>query len=157
VDLRRIFGILYRAGKFGEAPQSLMVANADRKTQRLAMPEITYTSRLALALKAMQNKATMDTLQVASQFAATTGRTEILDNFDLDSSFRSFAINQGMGAQHLVPMRKVAQVRQARAEQVARMQQLQAAQITAKSAGDLGNAPQRLQDAVTESLVPAGA
>lgn len=157
VDLRRIFGILYRAGKFGPAPRSLMVESEDGKSPKLAMPSITYTSRLALALKAQQNRATVDTMQYVTEFATATGRMDVLDNFDLDGQFRRFALNQGVSAADLLPMKTVKQLRAARAQQAAQMQQLQAAEMASKSAANMGRAPQAMQDAASDALVPFAA
>jgi len=152
VDLRRIFGILFRAGKFGAPPQSLMVSNDNGRTVSLAMPEVTYTSRLALALKAMQNRAATTTLQYASEFAANTGRVDVLDNFNLDATFRRFAINEGMSTQDLTPQKQMMAERDARAKQAQQMQQLQAAELATKSAANLGKAPQGVQDAANEAV-----
>jgi hypothetical protein len=155
VDLKRVFGILYRAGKFGEAPRSLMVNSRDGKTASLALPEVTYTSRLALALKALQNRALVDSIQMITEVATNTGRPELLDNFDLDGAARDFWINQGAPAKHVRPKKDVAKVRAARAQQMAQQQALAMAEQAASAAGKLGKAPEKLQDAVSEQLVPA--
>lgn len=154
VDLRRIFGILFRAGKFGQPPPSLMVRSEVDGKVRLAMPEITYTSRLALALKALQNRATVDTMQFVTQYAATTGRVQVLDNFDEDAQIRRFAMNQGVSPRDLVPMKKVNEQRAARAQQAAQMQQLQMAEMATKSAANLGRAPEPMQQAAAEAVAP---
>ena len=60
--LMRVFGILYRQGKFGKAPMSLMVPVDGGKGMALAMPVVAITSRISMALKALQNQAIVNTL-----------------------------------------------------------------------------------------------
>lgn len=151
VDLKRVFGILYRAGKFPAPPRSMFVPAAGGKA-RLAMPEITYTSRLALALKSLQNRATTDSMTFLSEFAKATGRVDLLDNFDLDHMMRSFAINQGMSARFIRPMKDVITLRQARAQQMAQERAMAMTEQLAGAAGKLGKAPEKLQDAVSDSV-----
>ena len=151
-DLKRIFGILYRAGKFPRPPKSMFVPDATGRSLKLAMPEITYTSRLALALKSLQNKATMDTMQFMTEFAQGSGHPEVLDNFNLDETSRTFAINQGMSPRFLRPYKQVLDIRKARAAQQQKAQALATMEQTAKAAKHLGGAPQAMQDAVTDQL-----
>jgi len=123
-----------------------------KNKMRLAMPEITYTSRLALALKALQNKATMDTLQFVIQAADAMKKPELLDNWDLDAAFRTFAINQGMSAAFERPFKQVIALRAARAKQAAQQRAMDLAEQAANAAGKLGKAPQQIQDQVSESI-----
>ena len=153
-DLKRVFGILFRANKFPPPPRSMYVQGEDKK-MRLAMPEVTYTSRLALALKALQNKATTDELQFISEFAANTGRAEVFDNFDIDGAARSHWINAGAAAQFVRPMKNVIQLRSARAKQAQQERTMAMAEQAATAAGKLGKAPQQMQDAMM-SQMPGG-
>lgn len=157
VDLKRIFGICFRAGKFPKPPRSMYVPDATGRKLRLAMPEVSYTSRLALALKAMQNKATMDTLSFMSEFAGNTNKPELLDNWDLDAAARTFAINQGMSARFERPMRQVIQLRAARAKQAQQERAMALGEQAATAAGKLGKAPKALQDSVSDQLNGASA
>ena len=144
--------VLYRAGKFPRPPKSMFVPDATGRSLKLAMPEITYTSRLALALKSLQNKATMDTMQFMTEFAQGSGHPEVLDNFNLDETSRTFAINQGMSPRFLRPYKQVLDIRKARAAQQQKAQALATMEQTAKAAKHLGGAPQAMQDAVTDQL-----
>jgi hypothetical protein len=152
-DLKRIFGLMFRAGKFPKPPRSMFVpVPGSRSKLRLALPEITYTSRLALALKALQNKATTDWMQFVSELATNMNKPELLDNWDLDSMLRTGAINQGMSSRWERPMRQVVQIRQARAKQVAQERAMQMAEQASKSAKNLGGAPAALQDRISDSI-----
>lgn len=152
VDLKRIFGILFRAGKFPRPPRSMYVPDATGTKLRLAMPEVTYTSRLALALKSLQNKATTDWMTFVSELAQNMQKPELLDNWDLDAMLRVGAINQGMSARFERPMRAVIQIRAARAKQQAQERAMMMAHQAADAAGKLGKAPQGLQDKVSEQI-----
>lgn len=156
-DLQRIFGILFRAGKFPKPPRSMYTPAPGRNQLRLVMPEVTYTSRLALALKAMQNKATMDTLQFVSELSINLNRPELLDNWDIDAILRTFSINQGMSAHFERPMKEVIKLRAARAKQAAQERAMAMAESAAKAAGQLGKAPEGIQQKVSDQIPDAGA
>lgn len=153
VDLKRIFGILFRAGKFPKPPKSMYVPVPGSRNQlRLAMPETTYTSRLALALRSLQNKAMTDWMAFVSELSKNMNRPELLDNWDLDAMVRTGAINQGMSARFERPMRQVIQLRAARAKQQQQERSMAMAEQAAKAAGHLGKAPQELQQKVSDSI-----
>ncbi len=151
-DIKRIFGILFRAGKFPKPPRSMFVPSPDGRSARLAMPEITYTSRLALALKSLQNRATMDTFELLTNVATNMQRPDVLDNFDLDHAIRNWSINQGMSPRFIRPMNDVLKLRSARASEMQKQQALAATEQLAGAAGKLGKAPQKLQDAVADQI-----
>ncbi len=151
-DLKRVFGILYRAGKFPPAPRSMYVPDASGKKLRLVMPEVSYTSRLSLALKSLQNRATVNTMQFVIESAKNTGRIDLLDNWDLDAMYRGYAIAEGVSAKYERPMRQVVALRDARAKQAAAQQAMMAAEQASNVAKNLGGAPKQLQDAVADQI-----
>jgi len=149
--LARAFGILYRMGKFGPAPEALLVPTADGRSASLAMPEIAITSRISLALKALQNQGMVNTLSVIQPLAAE--RPDILDNIDMDKMVRELARNYGVPPDLLRPLKQVQATRQARAQQMAAQQALQITQGAAKAGKDLEKSPSELKEAVTSSLM----
>jgi hypothetical protein len=151
-DLKRIFGILFRAGRFPKPPRSMYVPDPTGRKLRLAMPEVTYTSRLALALMALQNKATMDTLQFITEVSGKAQKPEWLDNWDWDSALRAYAINQGMSPRYERPMQQVISLRQQRAQLQSQDRAMAMAEQAATAAGKLGKAPQALQDSVSDQI-----
>lgn len=156
VDLNRTFGLLFRAGKFPKPPRSMYVLDASGRKLKLAMPEVNYSSRLALALKSLQNKAMMDTLQFVIEAAKNMNKPELLDNWDLDAAFRAFSINQGMSARFERPMRQVVTLRAARAKQQQQERAMMLAEQAASAAGKLGKAPQKLQDSISDQIPETG-
>jgi hypothetical protein len=141
--LKRVFGILYRGGHFPEPPASVMVP-VGSKTHAPAMPEIQYTSRIALQLRSLRNRAFTETVQVVGQMAAQ--KPDIMDNFDVDTGVREFALDQGLNPKLLRPMKKVTEIRAERLKQQQAQQQLALAEQAASAAGKLGKAPPQLQE-----------
>jgi hypothetical protein len=144
----RVFGILYRAGKFGAPPDSLMV-DAGHGKRGLVLPSVLITNRLTDALKALKNRATEETFQFLVPLMET--KPEVLDLFDMDKVVRNYALNSGMAADDMRPQKganSVAAIRQQRAQM---MQQQRTAELAEKMGGtvkDLGAAPEPLQKAV---------
>lgn len=157
--LLRIFGILYRAGKFGPAPQSMLVSKDGGRSQELAMPVIAITSRISMALKALQNQGIVNTLSVIQPIAAQ--KPEIWDNFDTDTIARDLARNYGCSPTVLTPLPAMKKIRSARQQAAAQQQAAELAERMGGTVADLGKAPKQIQDAVTSQFVghpsPAGA
>lgn len=150
--LKRVFGILYRMGKFGSAPQALLVPKAGGRTgeTELAMPEIAITSRISLALKALQNQGIVNTLQVVMPIAEL--RPDILDNYNLDVWARDLARNNGVPPEGIEKLKKVAATRAARAQQMAAQQAADLAEKLGGTVKDLSSAPAPIKDAVVQQF-----
>lgn len=141
----RVFGILYRQGKFGKPPDSLLADNG--KGQRgLVMPAVLITNRLTDALKALKNRATEQAF--AFTLPLLESSPEILDVFLMDDVIRDYAENAGV-PKDLLRNRKgrdsIDAIRAARA-QVAQQQRAAALTEQAASAGkNLAQSPEWLQ------------
>ena len=147
--LHRTFNLCNRLGYFPTPPASVMrlVRN---KTVVTAPPEVTYSSRIAFALKAIQSQAFINALQVGAQIAQ--GRPDVMDNVDLDQGYRTFMLETGVQPDLLIPEKKRDEMRQQRQEQLQQQRGLDAAGTLSKAAGQLGKAPAGIQKAVTDSL-----
>ncbi len=145
----RVFGILYRAGKFGPAPDSLMVDVGGGK-RGLSVPNVLITNRLTDSLKALKNRAAEQTMQFLMP-QVEAGRPEVLDILNLDDVNRNYALNSGLAPDELRNSKgkdSVESIRQARAQAA---QQQHAAELAEKMGGtmaDLGKAPPQIQKAV---------
>jgi hypothetical protein len=133
----RVFGILYRAGKFGQAPDSLMVATADGK-RGLALPNVLITNRLTDALKALKNRATEQTFQFLLP-QVEVGRPECLDIFNMDDVNREYALNSGMAPDLIRPHKGAGSVEALRAERMKIQQQQRAAEMAEMAASTGAN------------------
>lgn len=131
--LERVFAILARAGAFPPPPESIVRGGG------IDTPEVTYTSRIALAIKALQNSAFARSLEMFAPVASF--RPDIFDSLDLDRILRDTARNDGMPAEWLLPEDQVVAIRQQRAEAEAAAAQQQQAMVAADAAAKLGKVP----------------
>lgn len=131
--MRRVFAILLRAGAFPSPPPSL-IQMAEVNGGMIPDPEVTYTSRLALQIKAIKNEAVMRVMAFAEPLAAAN--PEVLDNVNFDELFRLLSRNEGFPEDALRPERDVSAIRQQRAESQAQAEeearQLEEADAVAK-------------------------
>ena len=151
----RVFGILYRAGKFGAAPDRLMVDTGNGK-RGLAMPNVVVTNRLTDALRALKNRATEETFQFLAPMMEQ--KPEVMDLFDMDETVREYALNAGMPPDLLRPMKGKNSVDAIRQQRAQMQQQQNATELAGKLGGtvaDLGKAPPAIQNAVI-SQFPRG-
>lgn len=154
--LLRVFGLLFRQGKFGKPPKALLVPVDGGKSFALATPVIAITSRISMALKALQNTAIVNTLSML-QPLAQAGQPEVMDNFDMDALVRKLARNYGMSPDLLASTKLRDSKRQARQQQAAAQQAADLAQRLGGTVKDLGAAPKPLQDAVMDQFGMGGA
>ena len=150
--LRRVFGLLLRAGHFPAPPQELLQMTGPSGDVEVPMPEIIYTSRVALAIKALQNVAFARTMEIISPIVPM--RPEILDNFDFDRISRDGARNDGLPADWMVPEDQVAEMRQQRAEAQAQAAQAQQMQGMADAVSKVGRIPK--DSPITQAMQEGG-
>lgn len=132
--LRRVFAILSRAGKFPAPPPEVLVRDAGGVF--VANPEIIYSSRIALAIKALENNAFDRDLEVLMPLIQIAPDT--VDNYNLDEIVRDRSRNNGLPARWMRELEEVQQMRQARAEAQAQQAQMMQAEKLANAAGKVG-------------------
>lgn len=142
--LSRVFAILYRAGKFPEPPQSVLVPT-EGGMFALATPEVTPTSKLAMAIKAAENQAFGQLMGIMSPLAEM--RPDLLDNYDLDKVVRGIGLNLGVPEDWQRDIADVEELRGARAEAAAQEQAVALAQGAAKAAKDASAASPEIRKA----------
>ena len=87
-------------------------------------PEISYSSRIALAIKALENASGANVLEIALPVSQI--KPEVLDNINFDQWFRGMARNAGLPEDWLTTPEMMAAVREQRQkEQEAAQQQAQ--------------------------------
>ena len=141
--LRRVFAILARQGKFPPPPQQLEMVGF------IPEPDVNYNSRIALAIKQLENAAFVRTSEMLLPYAQI--KPEMLDNFDFDEITRDMARNDGLPARWLMEEEMVAQQRAARAQ--AAQAQMQAEQME-RTANALGKAGAVKQDSMLAGMLP---
>jgi len=135
--LERVFAILSRLGKFPPAPPEIVVVDAEGAF--LPDPEITYSSRIALAIKSLENNAWYR--QMESSRELWQAKPELLDNYELDEIERDLSRNNGLPARWIRPEDAVEEIRKMRAQAQAEQQKMEQAMMMAKAAGDVGKIP----------------
>lgn len=136
--LERVFGILLRAGRLGQVPESLLVPVSDTQAY-LAPPKVRYSSRIALALSSLPSigyARALDRLASTAPFAP-----QLADNYDLDKAERDAALADGFSADCLIPEAERDKTRQARAQKAAQAEQMQMAAAAADMAAKAGRIP----------------
>jgi hypothetical protein len=137
--LRRVFAICAKAGRFPPPPQEL-IQQSPEGAMYLPDPELTYSSRIALAIKALENVSLVRSFE--QWLPIMQLRPEIMDNCDLDAMFRDSCRNNGMPARWLVPFELVQEQRKARAEKQQQMEQAAQMQQGADAVSKVGNIKQ---------------
>lgn len=153
---QRGFGILYRMGKFGRAPQSLMRNTGDGKTG-LVMPQVQVSNRLTDGLRALKNRATEETFQFLMP-QVQNGKPEVLDIFYMDKVNSDYALNSGMPPDQLRPKKGANGYDNIRAQRAQMMSQQRAAALAeqgSKAGKNLAQSPDWMQSAAEESATGA--
>lgn len=134
--LQRAFGIFSRLGLFPPPPMSLAEQGPDGPF--IPDPNIAYNSRVALAIKSLQNTAFFRSMEINMPLAQQ--HPEIMDNYDLDQISRDTSRNDGLPADWMRPKEEVEEIRKGRAEAqaaAAQQQQILDASQAAKNVGGI--------------------
>lgn len=129
--LKRVFALLARQGKFPPPPQQLVMIGA------VPEPEINYNSRIALAIRQLENAAFIRSSEMLLPYAQI--KPDMLDNYDFDEITRDMARTDGLPARWLMDEEQVAQTRSQRAQQAQQAMQAQQMEQTASALGKAGS------------------
>lgn len=141
--LERVFSILLLNGDFGsldDLPESLLVPVPGMDgVAELPMPDVAYSSRIALALRSLPSIGYQRTLE---RLAVMVGLApEALDNYDFDAAERSASLSDGVPVEFLRPVDQRDELRKARAEAQQQQAQQQQAMMAADAAAKIGRIP----------------
>lgn len=143
----RVFGILYRGGHYPEAPPEVLEpVGADAEGNSLfalARPKISFQSKMALQIKALENRAFVEWLQVVLPLAPTN--PEALDVVNIGRASERIARNLGNPSDTIRTPEEVAELQQQRAEAMQMQQQMAAFEQGAKGVADLSKAASTAQ------------
>ena len=148
--LARVFWMLMRGDEMGSylspPPKALINQGLD----------IMYISKLAMAMRAFETKAAMNTLQFVGPLAQQD--PSIMDNFDLDKIARGVSERFGTPTVFMTPEYKIRQIRTARAAKQAQVekqqQEMAQAEMASKVAPALQNEVQ--PNSIGQALMNAG-
>lgn len=124
--LERVLGILVRSGKLGQIPEELQ-----------GQPyRIQYSSRIALALRALPSIGYHRTLERVSMLAPMV--PDVLDIYNFDQAERDTALGDGVPPNFLRKEGEVKALRDDRAKAAQAAQQAEAAAMTAEAVAKVG-------------------
>lgn len=154
---RRIFGLLYRQGKFASEefpqppPEMLKPDPKDPQNPakaELVIPEVVLTGKLAMAIRAAETNSFLQWVQMMMPVAEVMG-PQVMDPVDFEKASAGVALNLNVPTGWMrseADMRKLIKGR----EEAARAQaEMQAAEVGSKAAANLGKAPPAIQKAIT--------
>lgn len=124
-----------RMGWFPPPPDGVIVQDANGAG--MEDPKVSYTSRIALAVKALENAAYSQSLELHAPVMQV--RPDIADNMDWDTSFRDTVRNAGLPERWLNPLQLINEIRKQRQQIAQQAQQQQQLSQMAESAGKLGS------------------
>jgi hypothetical protein len=144
--VRRAIGIAYRKGMLKDPPQSLMVrADNDPNSElQLAVPKISIKSRVTLAIAQSKILGIEKSLQTLEPFMQQN--PQIADNLDWNQATRLVFRGNGADETILAKLKDTLTKQDARQKMQKQELALKAAEIAAKSAGQLGKAPPKFQE-----------
>lgn len=143
--LLRVFNVLYRQGKFKEPPSSVLAMLPDGTGGPLT-PQVSLTSKLALAMKSLENKSFIEFLSMAELLF--TIQPESIDRIAEDA-IDKLAANAGVAVDFMATAQEIKAKQEARAKQQEAAAMLEAAQGMAKAGKDLSGASPQLLQAVS--------
>lgn len=127
--LNRVFAIMVRKGLFNDIIQNMVITDAEGQAVGIQTPKINFTSKLALAFKAVENNALVAFQSVMAGVIQLN--PEVLDNLNQDKSFRRTWENLGLPLEDLHSPEEV----QAKRDERMQMQQMMAAVEAAPQLG----------------------
>lgn len=151
--MERLFGVLLRGGKLPPPPQEMVEARGEG-IGFVPVPQIQYSSRIALSLRAAHGVASQRTLEMVGGVAKLAPETVM--HFDWAGICREDAMNNGLPAKFIRPMEDVEAELQAQAAAAQQQQQQEAMGNAAEAAAKMGRVPansplaQRMNEAMEQ-------
>lgn len=147
--LRRVFAILLRAGAYPAPPQELMTQTAAGVF--IPDPDIAFTSRIALALKAVHSSAFDSSLMRRTEIAKIIGPSAF-DDVNLTVALSELDRDNGLPEAWRRKPDEVAAIQQARAEAAAKAEQMAMLEQGTKAMGNLAKVPPEAQEKLGAAL-----
>jgi hypothetical protein len=152
--MHRVFGVMFRRGKFGRPPQVIQEQLGQGK-EGTRKPEIVATSRFVDAQKALKNRGTQETFEFVAPIAEKHPELGLYDNFIMDDVAVNYSRNTGM-APDLIRAKtgpnSVAALRAQRAKVAQQQRGAEMAETLGKAGKALGGSPDWMQDQVKQQV-----
>lgn len=148
--LLRTFGILFRAGFYPEPPiEVLEPVGADvsgAPVYNLVKPKVSFQSKMALAIKALENRSFVEFMQIMEPIAQI--KPEVLDAVNFDRAVPDIARNLGLPTRWETTEEEMQAIKQSRAQAQQMAQAAEMMESMSKSAANVGKAPPEMRSAM---------
>lgn len=142
--LERVFGLCFRAGKFPEPPDEVLIPTHDGVT--LAVPQVSYTSKIALAIKALENQSFLQFVEIVAPLVQVD--PTVLDAINTDKAIKGLARNLSLPVEWIRTEEEVAAIRQQRQEAQQAQASAEQAKLVAGAAKDASAADPGMKKAM---------
>jgi hypothetical protein len=147
--LERVFGILFRAGKFPDPPEAVFVATPDGVS--LPLPQVSYTSKIALAIKALENQSFLQFVEVVAPLVQVD--PTVMDAINTDKAMKGLARNLSLPIDWMRTDEEIAAIRQQRQEAAEAQAGAEQAKLVAGAAKDASQADPAMKKLALAGMV----
>jgi hypothetical protein len=147
--LERVFGILFRAGKFPDPPEEVFVVTAEGVS--LPLPQVAYTSKIALAIKALENQSFLQFVEIVAPLVQVD--PAVMDAIDTDKAMKGLARNLSLPVGWMRSDEDIAAIRQQRAEAQQAQASAEQAKLVAGAAKDVSAADPAMKKLALAGMV----
>lgn len=142
--LKRVFSMSLEAGRYGEPPPEIVEWDGRSPYADIRAPRIVYTSKVALALKALQNRNFVEYMQIMGPIFEKIPGTAVHMNWD--GVAKRVADNVGLPVEMLNTEEVVAQLKEEERQMQQAAMTSEAAAKGAKAAKDISDVdPQKIE------------
>jgi len=136
--IKRVYGILSRAGMMPAPPQSLIQQNP-KGEQYIPEPKVIFNNKMSIAVSSREVNSIDPIIEATLQVCQVTQDLSPMDNFDMDKIARQKALTSGVDPEFLRDAKAVAGIRQNRAQQQQQQAQMQQQAHQAQIAQQIGS------------------
>jgi hypothetical protein len=127
--LARVYGLLWRQGRFPDPPPEMLTTS--RAGIMLEVPRVNYISRIALAIKALQNQAYRRFVDLIAPIMDID--PTVVDLLSLERTFKGLAANEALPSDFMATDEEIAQKKEARVAAAQAEMAMQAAEASGKA------------------------
>ena len=147
--LERVFGILFRANKFPEPPEEVFVVTPEGVS--LPLPQVAYTSKIALAIKALENQSFLQFVEIVAPLVQVD--PSVMDAINTDKAMKGLARNLSLPVDWMRTDEEIAAMRQQRQEAQQAQAQAEQAKLVAGAAKDMSAADPAMKKLALAGMV----
>lgn len=137
--LQRAFGVFLRSGGYPAPPQEVL--QIENGQPGLPVPGVEFNSRIAMAIKALNNVSILRTFDSLVVPLANAGVENVMDHFRLPKIIRDYARNEAMPPEWIRDEKEVEEIKQQREEALEEQRQAEMARQQSETVRNVGTVP----------------